>query len=223
VTYHILSDWGAILSAYFRGSIPTGYWLGKMIRGIDVRKFGSGNLGATNVFRVLGWEAGLSTLVIDVLKGYLPVVLCLPSLNYMSSVEAGFSLPYWYETPSLVLHSLVIGLAAILGHTFSCFVGFRGGKGVATSAGVFAALMPAPALVALTVFILVFIATRYVSLGSMLGAISLVIASFLFSTPRPLCWSAVAVAAFVFWSHRANIHRLMDGTENRIVWNKNPS
>ncbi len=178
--------------------MPTGLWLGKAWKGIDVRQHGSGNLGATNVFRVLGKGPALLTLSIDILKGLMPVLI----------VKHLFPDELWLATET--------GLATILGHTLSVFVRFRGGKGMATSAGVFTALLPFPSLIGITVFVLVSATTRYVSLGSILGALTLVACAFIFSAPRSLAWTASAVAVFVVWKHRMNIKRLLNGTELRI-------
>ena len=191
--------------AYLVGSIPTGYWLGKLWKGVDVRQFGSGNLGATNVFRVLGVTPGLLTLAFDILKG-LGIVLIAE-----------------HVFPKELTTAIVAGLAAILGHTTSIFVRFQGGKGVATSAGVFVALLPFPSTVALAAFFIVFGLTRFVSLGSLVGALTLAASSFAFSSPRLLSWTAVGVVLMVFWTHRANIKRLIQGTENRIEWSKKSS
>jgi acyl phosphate:glycerol-3-phosphate acyltransferase len=196
---------GFLVATYFLGSIPTGYWLGKTWKGIDIRQHGSGNLGATNVLRVLGKGPALFTFTFDCLKGLIPVLICQ------------------HLFPDNLLMATLTGLAAILGHTMSVFVHFQGGKGMATSTGVFAALLPMPWLVAITVFLTATIFTRYVSLGSILGALTLTACSFIFSAPRPLAWTTVAVAAFVIWKHRANIQRLLQGTENRLAWGKKTS
>ncbi len=193
---------GFLIATYFLGSIPTGYWLGKAWKGIDIRKQGSGNLGATNVLRVLGKGPALFTFTVDCLKGLLPVLICQ------------------HLYPGDLLIATLTGVAAILGHTMSVFVNFQGGKGMATSTGVFAALLPIPWLAAITVFLTVTITTRYVSLGSILGAVTLSACSFIFQTPRPLAWTTVIIALFVIWKHRANIQRLLQGTENRLAWGK---
>jgi glycerol-3-phosphate acyltransferase PlsY len=195
---------GLIVGAYALGSIPTGYWLGRT-RGVDIRRHGSGNVGATNVFRVLGTGPGLFTFGVDCLKGLLPVL----------AAKALF--------PGELGIAAASGVAAILGHTTSPWVGFRGGKGMATAAGVFAALLPLPCLAALAVFLVITGATRTVSLGSLLGALTLAAGAFAFSAPRPLAWTAVLVAAFAFWTHRGNIQRLLRGTENRLDWKRRPS
>ncbi len=200
-----LDRFGLVALAYLIGSVPTGYWLGKLWKGVDVREFGSGNLGATNVFRVLGAGPGLLTLLIDMAKGWVSVFLAQRF--------------FLGELPI----TIVSGAAAILGHTMSVFVHFHGGKGVATSAGVFLALLPMPSTVALAVFAMVFGATRYVSLGSLLGALTLAATSFALSSPKALSWTATAAALFVTWTHRANIHRLLNGTENRISFTSSPA
>jgi glycerol-3-phosphate acyltransferase PlsY len=191
-----------VAASYLLGSIPTGYWLGLAWKGVDVRQQGSGNLGATNVLRVLGTGPGVLTLALDILKGLIPVLVAQRLF------------------PQELTLAILTGLAAIFGHTASIFVRFRGGKGVATTAGVFAALLPIPALAAVTVFAVVFGWSRYVSLGSLLGALTLACSSFIVAAPRPLAWTAVAMAVFVVWTHRANIRRLYSGTENRIEWRK---
>jgi len=193
---------GFLLAAYLLGSIPTGFWLGKGLKGIDIREHGSGNLGATNVLRVLGTGPALFTFTFDCLKGLIPVLISK------------------HLFPGDLVIATLTGLATILGHTTSVFVRFRGGKGMATSTGVFAALLPIPWLVAITVFLTVTATTRYVSLGSILGALTLAFCSFIFSAPRSLAWTSVVVAVFVVWKHRANIQRLLRGTENKLAWGK---
>ena len=187
-----------VLVAYLIGSIPTGYWLGKLWKGIDVRQHGSGNLGATNVFRVLGTGPGVITLLIDILKGAIPVLL----------------VKHLY--PQFMNLPIAAGIAAIVGHTTSMFVGFRGGKGVATSAGVFAALLPLPTAIAVGVFALSFALSRMVSISSILAALALSLAAFILSPERGLAYTAAAVACLVIWTHRGNIRRILDGTESRF-------
>ncbi|OGR90939.1 MAG: acyl-phosphate glycerol 3-phosphate acyltransferase [Elusimicrobia bacterium RIFCSPLOWO2_01_FULL_59_12] len=186
------------LLSYLIGAIPTGYWLGKLWKGVDVRRRGSGNLGATNVFRVLGIGPGIVTLLVDVAKGAVPVV-------WIQNVD-----------PDALGLAVVAGLAAIAGHTASLFVGFRGGKGVATSAGVFAALLPVPSVIALAAFLLSLAMSRRVSVGSIVAAVTLAGTAFIFS-PDPLrTYTAAAVACLVIWTHRGNIKRILAGTEPRI-------
>jgi glycerol-3-phosphate acyltransferase PlsY len=187
-----------IAVSYLIGSIPTGYWLGKLWKGIDVRQQGSGNLGATNVFRVLGPTAGATTLLLDIAKGAAPVL--------------------WAEHafPGDLRIAAAAGVAAILGHTTSVFVNFHGGKGVATSTGVFAALLPIPALIAVGTFGVCLALTRRVSASSIGASIALAVSAFFYAPSRLLAYTATAVAALVIWRHRGNIQRLIDGTEPRI-------
>lgn len=187
----------AVGLSYLLGSVPTGLWLGLWLRGVDIRQSGSHNIGATNALRVLGKPIGVASLVIDILKGVVPVLL----FARMSS---------WDYAP------LACGLAAIVGHVTSPFVGFRGGKGVATSTGVFLALAPIPTLVAAAVFFAVVAATRMVSAGSVLAAA--VLAGMVLALPNDpvLRVVAVAVAALVILRHRGNIQRILTGTEHRL-------
>ena len=193
---------GVIIS-YLAGSIPSAYIAGRL-RGVDLRKHGSGNLGATNVVRVLGAKTGAVVFIADLLKGFLPV----------------FFLPMYTETLRPELWALVYGIAAILGHVKPIFLLWKGGgKGVATASGVFLALAPIPMLVAEVVWIATFYFTRYVSLASLLGAAVLPIAILAwYRNPQSLVFIAsVIIAAFVFWTHRANIGRLRRGQEHRFV------
>ncbi|MEP6781020.1 MAG: glycerol-3-phosphate 1-O-acyltransferase PlsY, partial [Gemmatimonadaceae bacterium] len=190
-----------VVAAYLVGSFPTAYLVGKGY-GIDLRTVGSGNLGATNVLRSIGWKAGLLVYVVDMVKGVLPVVL-FPTV---ASVAKGWP---W---------GVVFGIAAIMGHVRPIFLlGKGGGKGVATASGVFLGLAPIPALIAFVVFVVVTSVSRYVSLGSLIGAVSLVIAMWFQEAEFSALFIVTAtVAAFVFYTHRANIARLRSGTENKI-------
>jgi glycerol-3-phosphate acyltransferase PlsY len=193
---------GVIIS-YLAGSIPSAYIAGRL-RGVDLRKHGSGNLGATNVVRVLGAKTGAVVFIADLLKGFLPV----------------YFLPMYTETLRPELWALVYGVAAIAGHVKPIFLlGKGGGKGVATASGVFLALAFVPMLVAEVVWIATFYFTRYVSLASLLGAAVLPIAILaLYREPQsPVFVASVIIAAFVFWTHRANIGRLRRGEEHRFV------
>jgi glycerol-3-phosphate acyltransferase PlsY len=192
-----------VLISYLAGSIPSAYIAGKL-RGVDLRKHGSGNLGATNVARVLGTRIGVTVFVADLLKGFLPVYL----------------LPRYTETLRPELWALMFGIAAIVGHVKPIFLlGKGGGKGVATASGVFLALAFVPMLIAEVVWIVVFYFTRYVSLASLVGAAVLPVAILTWSRdPRsPVFIASVAIALFVFWTHRANIGRLRRGEEHRFV------
>lgn len=190
-----------LLAAYLLGATPTSLWVGRSLHGVDLRKEGSGNLGATNTFRVLGWRAAVPVLLFDIFKGWLPVV----------------AFPGWAGVQSLSW-TLSFGAAAILGHVFSIWVGFRGGKGVATSGGVFLGLAPWGALISAAVFFALAFGTRIVSVASMAAALVLPAAVAL--TPHRGGAGTVAfsgaLALFVIWSHRSNIRRLMRGEENRF-------
>jgi glycerol-3-phosphate acyltransferase PlsY len=193
---------GVIIS-YLAGSIPSAYIAGKA-RGIDLRKHGSGNLGATNVVRVLGAKIGAAVFIADFLKGFLPV----------------FFLPVYTETLRPELWALVYGAAAILGHVKPIFLlGKGGGKGVATASGVFTALAVVPMLIAEAVWIIVFYVTRYVSLASLLAAAVLPVAILAwYRKPLgPIFIASIVIVLFVFWTHRANIGRLRRGEEHRFV------
>jgi glycerol-3-phosphate acyltransferase PlsY len=193
---------GVVLS-YLAGSIPSAYLAGKF-RGVDLRKHGSGNLGATNVVRVLGAKIGGVVFLADLLKGFLPA----------------YFLPRYTETLRPEVWALVYGVAAIAGHVKPIFLlGKGGGKGVATATGVFLALAPIPVLVTNAVWITVFYFTRYVSLASLLAAAVLPVAILAWTrNPRSLVFIAsVIIASFVFWTHRDNIARLRRGEEHRFV------
>lgn len=192
-----------VIIAYLAGSIPSAYIAGKL-KGVDLRQHGSGNLGATNVVRVLGPKIGGVVFLADFLKGFLPV----------------YFLPMYTETLRPGLWALVYGAAAILGHVKPIFLlGKGGGKGVATAGGVFMALAVVPVLITQVVWVLVFYFTRYVSLASLIGAAVLPIAMLAwYRDPRsPVFIASVIIAVFVFWTHRANIGRLRRGEEHRFV------
>ena len=188
--------------AYLVGAVPTSHWVGKGVYRVDLRTVGSGNLGATNTFRVLGWKAAIPVLLLDALKGWLPTWL-FPELAGVGT-SFGWALAY--------------GAAAILGHVFSVWVRFRGGKGVATSAGVLVALAPWAVLVGAGVWGLTLFVTRMVSVASILAA--LLVPPAVALTPHrggsAMFWFSVGLAAFVMWAHRANIGRLLRGEEHRF-------
>ena len=192
----------AVALAYVAGSIPSAYLAGKT-RGVDLRKHGSGNLGATNVIRVLGTKIGLVVFAFDVAKGALPVLL-LPRYTVSNWP------PIWV--------AIACGVGAILGHTRPVFLLFRkGGKGVATAAGVFLALAPIQTLLILIVFAVVLLTSGYVSVGSLICASLLpVLIAVTLGPKSPVFTISVLVAAFVFWTHRANIGRLRRGEEHRF-------
>jgi glycerol-3-phosphate acyltransferase PlsY len=187
--------------AYLFGSIPAAHIAGKA-HGVDLRQHGSGNLGATNAWRVLGWPTGLAVYVFDTLKGALPVLFLPGALHAMPP-------SHW---------AIAYGLAAIVGHVKPIFLlGKGGGKGVATAGGVFAALVPIPLAIAFTTFLLVLLATGYVSLGSLCAAVALPIAIAVRDGVRsPAFGVSCLVTLFIFWSHRANVGRLRRGEESRF-------
>ena len=186
------------LAAYVAGSMPTSFLVARVFAGKDLREFGSKNLGATNLYRLMGWKGAVPAGLIDIAKGMVPVLLAVT-----------YTTPAWFP--------LVVGACAVLGHVFSPFVRFKGGKGVATAAGVFLGLAPLSILAALVVFAVVVKLSGYVSLGSMLAA-----GAFFASVPliypgnTVLLVAGATVFAFIVFTHRANIGRLVAGTENRF-------
>jgi glycerol-3-phosphate acyltransferase PlsY len=195
---------GLLLLAYLLGSVPSAVWIGKSFFGKDVREHGSGNAGATNTFRVLGWKPGSIVFTLDTIKGFLAVY----AINYTTANE------YKYGT----FFFIIAGLLAVMGHIYPVFAQFRGGKGVATMLGVILGIHPVPAALALSVFIIVFVLTRFVSLGSLSAAVSFPLLIFILypETDIYLKGFSVLLASILFFSHRANIKRLLMGTENRI-------
>lgn len=194
-----------ILIAYLFGSIPTAVWIGKSFYGIDVREFGSGNAGATNTFRVLGRKAGIPVLIIDIVKGTLAV-----ALSYLSSFKFGS-----YEFINL---QLGLGVAALLGHIFPVFAGFRGGKGVATILGIVICILPLSCCLSLITFLIVLILTRIVSLSSMIAGITFpIFLNLVLGNTDPILTAfSIVVAALLIITHRKNIVRLMNKQESKI-------
>lgn len=188
----------------FLGAIPFGLVITRLLGAEDPRKSGSGNIGATNVLRTSGWKSGVLTLLLDVLKGVAAILFA----RYVSSR---------ISAPAL---EPIAALAAVIGHMYSPFTGFRGGKGVATGLGVFALLTPGPTAIAALVFILVVAAARYVSLGSMLAAAAVPLAGVWMNYSTLVCTSSALISLLVIWKHQDNIARLMRGEENRIGRNK---
>ena len=190
-----------LLASYLLGAIPTSYLVGRWFRGIDLRAHGSQNLGATNLYRVMGWKFAIPVGLFDVLKGAIPVLVFGP------------------RAPGIPYFPLWCGLAAVCGHVFSVFVGFRGGKGVATAAGMVLGLAPLAFPVVLAAWAIVVWLTGYVSLGSIVAAALFPIADWLLHPARRTTVTLVfdlGVAGFVIWKHRANIGRLLSGQENRF-------
>lgn len=188
-----------LLAAYVLGATPTAHLAGRLARGIDLRQHGSKNLGATNVYRVLGWGWAIPVALIDIAKGAIPVAWFAP--------QAG-SGPW---------SAVALGIAAVLGHIFSPYVGFKGGKGVATAAGMFLALAPVAVAIALPIWAVCLWGTGYVSLSSMLTAAAFPVLVYLTRPDtRPTLVASAALASLIMFSHRANIRRLLAGTENRF-------
>lgn len=192
------------LLAYLLGSIPTAVWIGKSIYGTDVREHGSKNAGATNTFRVLGKKAGVIVLLIDVLKGVIAVVL--PLILIESNLE--------YK----IVVQLLTGILVILGHVFPVFAQFRGGKGVATSLGIVIGIYPFAALISFVLFLLVFLSSRYVSLGAIVASFffPIIVVLVLKSDSLYLNAFSVVLSTTVIMTHRKNIKRLLNGTENKM-------
>lgn len=193
--------------SYLLGSIPTSIWIGKWFYGIDVRKHGSGNAGATNTVRVLGWKAGLPVFIIDVLKGFAAV-----ELAYFSSVEPG---TVWF-----INFQIALGLTALIGHIFPLLAGFKGGKGVAALLGIIITLTTGPALLTFGIFILVFLLFKYVSIGSIIAGLSYpIIVSFFFpSFSTSIKIASIIMALVLIITHRKNIRRLIKGQESKAYF-----
>ncbi|MBL7937035.1 MAG: glycerol-3-phosphate 1-O-acyltransferase PlsY [Bacteroidia bacterium] len=194
-----------LVTAYLLGSIPTAVWWGKRYYGIDVREFGSGNAGATNTFRVLGKKAGIPVLCIDILKGTVAVLL------------AHFS-PFVFDSNEFVNLELGLGIAALVGHVFPIFAGFRGGKGVATILGIVICLTPITSLLVLGVFLIVLLATRYVSLSSITAGLSFpfFLNIVLKNQNQTLLIFSIFVAALLVITHKKNITRLLKRQETKV-------
>jgi acyl phosphate:glycerol-3-phosphate acyltransferase len=201
----ILSFVLALVGAYLLGSIPSAVWIGRAFYGIDVRQHGSKNAGATNTFRVLGVKAGIPVLLIDAMKG-----------------TAACSLAYFVdglipETHEFINSQFLFGVAAVLGHVFPIFAGFKGGKGVATITGIVLAIAPIPTLVAMGVFVITLLISRYVSLSSILAGLSFpFLVIFVFKTPiNSMIFFSILVSIVLLLTHRKNIERLIHKQENK--------
>ena len=199
-----------ILIAYVLGSIPNALWVGKTFKNIDVREHGSKNTGSTNAARVLGAKLGIFTLILDILKGALPTYLGIVLGANLLTRAAGID----------KLDIIVIGMAAILGHTFSLFLKFKGGKAVATTLGVFLVLVPYAILILLVVFFVIFGLTKYVSLASIVSAVALPITVYLTTRHIPLTILGIIIGLLVIIRHKENIKRLINGTESKLTFSK---
>lgn len=191
-----------MIIAYLLGSIPSGVWIGKILYKKDIRDYGSGNTGATNTFRILGPKAGTIALIIDVLKGTVATLL-----------------PIWFESD---IHPMFIGIFAILGHVFSLYIKFKGGKAVATSAGVALAVHPLFLLIFLSMFLIILFTTSMVSISSILAVVFAAIGTFFLNDP---IFSAAVwiIALLIVYLHRENIKRLRLGTESKVPFGLNSS
>ncbi|HOO99314.1 MAG TPA: glycerol-3-phosphate 1-O-acyltransferase PlsY [Bacteroidales bacterium] len=200
----------AVILAYLLGSVPTAVWAGKMLHGIDVREHGSGNAGAANAVRVLGWKTGIPVLLTDMFKGWLAAMLPV----FFKISDAG--------TASLINLQIMTGVVAVIGHIFPVFAGLRGGKGVATVFGVLLALHPLLTLSCLVVFLIVLGLTRIISLASMSAGIAFPVLLFtLFNTPSLIFRIfSVLVAVILLVTHRNNIKRLIRGEEKKFFGKK---
>lgn len=213
-----------ILLSYLIGSIPTSIIISKAVRGIDIREHGSGNAGGTNVMRVLGWKHGMLVILLDALKGVLAVVI-VARLHYGT-------MPFENATPfdDFTLVQIIAGLSAVVGHIWTVFAGFKGGKGIATALGMLLMIVTIDMLIAIGVFILVVSISKYISLGSILGAIAvplaLIVRENIFHVDIPgyhtLLPFLVALSVLVIYTHRKNVIRLLNGNESKVSFKKKP-
>ena len=205
----MISLFAVVVLSYLIGSFPTSILVSKYLRGIDIREFGSGNAGGTNVWRTLGWKAGIIVMLLDVAKGW---------------VAAYYIAQFGYENGliSPLIVQILAGISSILGHVYPIFAKFKGGKGVGMAAGMLIAIYPLALLFCFSVFLLVAFSTKYVSLASILAAITLPISLYLIElyteqpTPPTQFYFAVLVVFFIVFTHRSNIGRLLKGGENRF-------
>jgi glycerol-3-phosphate acyltransferase PlsY len=190
-----------VLAGYLAGSIPFGYLVGRFVLGVDVRKVGSGNIGGTNVARAGGKGLGIVTIVLDALKAIVPVLLARRWLG---------------DAPRAELLVVAVAVAAFVGHLFPVWLGFRGGKGVATALGIFVVLAPWAALAGVVAYLGAYLATRISSVGSLVGTVACAATAFVLNgAARPVSWAGVVLAALIVLRHRENIRRIMSGEEKR--------
>jgi glycerol-3-phosphate acyltransferase PlsY len=207
-----------VLLSYLLGSVPTSIIITKALKGIDIRNYGSGNAGGTNVIRVLGWGPGVFVILFDALKGFLAAVV-------LSRLFFG-TFPLDNGTPfsDFTVVQIIAGISAILGHTWTVFAGFKGGKGIATAGGMLVGIAPIEVAIAAGVFAVVVVSSRYVSLGSVSAAIAFPMSMFLranvFDVPtkyyHSMIFFSIAISGFLIYNHRANIDRLLQGKEHRL-------
>jgi acyl phosphate:glycerol-3-phosphate acyltransferase len=209
-----------VLLSYIVGSIPTSIILSKWRHGFDIRSKGSGNAGGTNVFRVLGWKSGVFVIVVDALKGVIATTV-------VARLFWDPTLPFYNHTPfdDFTIIQMICGGAAVIGHVWTMFAGFKGGKGIATGSGMLIGIAPTEFAVSIAVFLIFLYAFRYVSLGSIMAAasfpLSLIIRYNILSDEihsyKTLVFFSTGIALFLIYSHRANIKRLLEGTERKIT------
>ncbi|MBE2219856.1 MAG: glycerol-3-phosphate 1-O-acyltransferase PlsY [Ignavibacteria bacterium] len=207
-----------IVLSYLVGSFPTALIFGKLFKHLDIRKHGSRNLGSTNAFRVLGWKLGVLVQLVDISKGFIATLL-------ISKLFYG-SLPFENRTPfqDITIVQIIAGISAIIGHVWTIFAGFKGGKGINTAAGMLLSLAPIDATISIGIFIVVLIFSGYVSLGSISAAFAFPSTLFIrenffkveIAGYNTLIYFSIAVCIFLIFNHRANIRRLMYGEENRF-------
>lgn len=198
----------ALILAYFCGSIPTAVWIGQIFYGVDVREYGSGNAGATNTFRVLGKKAGIPVMLIDILKGWTAT-----NLAYFIGVTTTGP----YNSVAYTNYALALGIAAVMGHLFPIFAGFRGGKGIATLFGMILAINLPAALLCVSIFIIVLLISKYVSLSSICAGFAYPICvSFVFPSNRSVVIYGMCICILILVTHQKNIERLLRGKESRV-------
>ncbi|REJ83637.1 MAG: glycerol-3-phosphate 1-O-acyltransferase [Bacteroidetes bacterium] len=201
------SNIAGLLLAYLIGSIPSAVWVGITFYGIDVREYGSGNAGATNTFRVLGKKPGIAVLLMDILKGFLAVKVAYILGDYSS------------DSPEFIDFELALAVCGLMGHIFPVYVGFRGGKGVATMLGILIGVHPQAALVCAVVFLITLILSGYVSLSSMMSGIAFPVTIMVFySTNSSINIFSLAVALLIIITHQKNLERILNNAETRVKW-----
>jgi acyl phosphate:glycerol-3-phosphate acyltransferase len=212
-----------VLLSYIVGSIPTSVMLSKWGHGFDIRSKGSGNAGGTNVFRVLGWKSGMFVIIVDALKGVIATTV-------VARLFWDPTLPFYNHTPfdDFTIIQMICGGAAVIGHVWTVFAGFKGGKGIATGSGMLIGIAPTEFAISIAVFLIFLYAFKYVSLGSIMAAasfpLSLIIRYNILSDEihsyKTLVFFSTGIALFLIYSHRANIKRLIEGTERKITSSK---
>jgi acyl phosphate:glycerol-3-phosphate acyltransferase len=211
-----------VILSYLVGAIPTSIIVSKAVKGIDIRQHGSGNAGGTNVMRVLGWKHGVMVIILDALKGVLAVIV-VARLHYGGLPFANIS-PF----DDFTLVQIIAGISAVIGHIWTVFAGFKGGKGIATALGMLLMIVTIDMLIAVGVFFIVVTISRYVSLGSVLAAVTVPTAMFFrenvlhdsITSYNTLLPFVIAVSLLVIYTHRKNVVRILNGTENKLSFKK---